>query len=167
MKIEHLSERVSDYKKSIEKVIEKKIVWKTITKDLLLKTLNSITDKYYIGWRVQELNWIGSNEAVNITFDSFPQDLMEKTNQIPSYQFIQGCALIFSQSYNGEVHVIIMFPLIDNIPSDTNTINLGIYDPHELNEKLIVEKVDEFLKEMIKWEIPIEKKQLGFINEDQ
>ena len=165
MKIEHLSERVSDYKKSIEKVIEKKIVWKTITKDLLLKTLSRITNEYDIGWRVQELSWISSNEAVNITFDSFPPELIEKINQIPTYQFILGCALIFSQSYNGEVHIIVLFPILDSSQIDDNTISLGIYDPQEINEKLIIEKVDEFLKEMIKWEIPIEKKKLGFISE--
>ena len=165
MKIQHLEERINDYKVSIEKVVEKKIYWKTTTKNLLLKTLNSIVSQYDIGWRVQELSWISSNEAVNITFDSFPPELIEKTNQIPSYQFIQGCALIFSESYNGEVHVVILFPLIDTNQMDDSTINLGIYDPQEITEKLIIEKVDEFLKEMIKWEIPIEKKQLGFINE--
>jgi len=101
---------------------------------------------------------------VNITFDSFPPELIEKTNQIPSYQFIQGCALVFSQSYNGEIHVIILLPIIDNIQA--SNINLGIYDPQEINEKLIIEKVDEFLKEMINWEIPIEKKQLGFMNHE-
>ena len=29
-------------------------------------------------------------------------------------------------------------------------------------EKLIIEKVDEFLKEMIKWEVPSYKTTLGF-----
>ncbi len=166
MKIQHLEERVKDYKDSIEKVVEKKIHWKTTTKNVLLKTLNSIVNKYDIGWQVQELSWISNNEAVNITFDSFPPELIEKTNEIPSYQFIQGCALIFSQSYNGEVHIIILFPIIDNVQLDNSTIYLGIYDPQEINEKLIIEKVDEFLKEMIKWEIPIERKQLGFIHEN-
>lgn len=166
MKIQHLEERIKDYKASIDKVVDKKIYWKTTTKDILLKTLNSITNTYDIGWRVQELSWIGSNEAINISFDSFPPELIEKTNQIPSYQFVQGCALVFSQSYNGEIHVIILFPIIDNAQIDANTINIGIYDPQEINEKVIIEKVDEFLKEMIKWEIPIEKKQLGFIHEN-
>lgn len=75
--------------------------------------------------------------------------------------------MIFSQSYNGEVHIIILFPILDSSQIDDNTISLGIYDPQEIDEKLIIEKVDEFLKEMIKWEIPIEKKQLGFINQEQ
>ncbi len=166
MKIQHLDERIKDYKDSIEKVVEKKIHWKTITKAILLKTLNAIVNKYDIGWRVQELSWISSNEAVNITFDSFPPEIIERTNQIPSYQFIQGCALVFSQSYNGEIHIIILFPIVDTIPLDDSTINLGIYDPQEINEKLIIKKIDEFLKEMIKWEIPTKNSQLGFVHKN-
>ena len=71
MKIDHLQERVLDYKKSIESVVEKKIVWSTTAKPLLLKILNTIVEKYAIGWKVQELNWIHNNEDVKITFDFF------------------------------------------------------------------------------------------------
>ena len=100
MKVEQLKEHINDYKISIETVVEKKILWKTKTKNLIQSTLNSIVEHYDIGWRVQELNWMQSNEAINITFDSFPPELIEKTNLIPSYQFIQGAALIFSESYS-------------------------------------------------------------------
>ncbi|MFT5861681.1 MAG: hypothetical protein ACI828_000324, partial [Flavobacteriales bacterium] len=39
---------------------------------------------------------------------------------------------------------------------------LGTYPPQEITEKMIVEKVDEFLKEMIRWEVPSLKKKLGY-----
>ena len=162
MKIEHLEERVLDYKKSIETVVDKKTLWKTKIKVLLVKTLTTIVKQYSIGWSVQELHWINNNEAVNITFDSFPQELINCTNEIPTYQFIQGAALVFSQSYNGDVYVFVLFPIIDNMPSENNTIDLGIVNPIDINEKLIVEKVDEFLKEMIKWEVPALKNKLGY-----
>lgn len=162
MKIEYLNERINDYKTSIETVVEKKIVWKNQVKILLSKTLNNIVKKYNIGWCVQELNWIGTNDAVNITLNSFPPELIEKTNQIPEYQFIQGAALVFFQSYNGNVHINILYPLIDQIQIDESSIKLGIYDPNDITEKLIVEMVDEFLKEIIKWEVPSEKRKLGF-----
>jgi len=162
MKIEYLNERINDYKTSIETVVEKKIVWKNQVKILLSKTLNNIVKKYDIGWCVQELNWIGTNDAVNITLNSFPPELIEKTNQIPEYQFIQGAALVFFQSYNGNVHINILYPLIDQIQIDESSIKLGIYDPNDITEKLIVEMVDEFLKEIIKWEVPSEKRKLGF-----
>lgn len=162
MKIEYLDERVADYKSSIEKVVEKKNIWKTTTKPLLLKTLSAITAKYKIGWKVQELNWIHNNEAVNITFDSFPLELLDCTNQIPTYQFIPGGALIFSQTYSGDVYIFVMFPEIEEIVSEKSVVEMGLINPDEITEKSIVEKVDEFLKEMINWELPNKQSKLGY-----
>ena len=162
MKIAHLEERVADYKSSIETVIEKKILWKSKTKDLLLKTLNKIVNQYNIGWRVQELSWINTNEAVNITLDSFPPELIKKTNKIPSYQFIKGGALVFSQSYSGNITIFTLFPYIENTPDISTDTDLEVYTPEAIDEKLIIEKVDEFLKEMIQWEVPAIKNKVGF-----
>ena len=75
MKLEHLDEHINDYKKSIETVVLKKIYWKEHARPILLNTLKAIADKYVIGWTVQELNWIQSNEAINISFDAFPPNL--------------------------------------------------------------------------------------------
>ncbi len=162
MKIEHLEEHINDYKTSIEAVVEKKILWETKTKTLIAKLLKRIAETYNLGWQVQELNWIGNNEAVNITFDSFPPDLIEKTNQIPSFQFIQGGALVFSQSYSGDIYVFILYPIVTEVAPDNSSMDLGVYNPKVINEKLVVEKVDEFLKEMIKWELPTFRSKLGY-----
>ncbi|WP_343328411.1 hypothetical protein [Polaribacter staleyi] len=162
MKIEHLEERINDYKASIKIVVDKKSEWETNTKKLILKTLRNTVKSYNIGWKVQELNWINNNEAVNIIFDSFPAELMDCTNKIPAYQFIQGGALVFSQSYSGDVYVMVLFPYVEQLPIENNSLELGIYGPTEITAKLIIEKVDEFLKEMIKWEVPSYKTQLGF-----
>ncbi|XLS30673.1 hypothetical protein ACJD0Z_07555 [Flavobacteriaceae bacterium M23B6Z8] len=162
MKIAHLEERIEDYKKSIQTVVDKKIRWQQEIRNLIVKTLQSVVSEYPIGWQVQELNWIHSNEAVNITLDSFPPGLIEKTNQIPSYQFIQGGTLLFSQSYSGDIYVMILFPLPDNVPNENDHLELGIYPPDEVDEKLIVEMVDTFLKEMIKWDLPSTRGKVGF-----
>lgn len=162
MKIEHLEERINDYKISIKTVIEKKILWDTETRKLLLKTLKNIVKQYNIGWRIQELSWINTNEAVNITFDSFPPDLIEKTNLIPTYQFIQGGALVFSQSYSGDINIFTLYPLTDTLIDNQTESELSIYSPQDITEKVIIEKVDEFLKEMIDWEVPSIKKKVGF-----
>lgn len=162
MKIEHLEEHVKDYKVSIKTVVDKKTIWQTKTKSLIIETLNAVCKQYDIGWKVQELNWIGTNEAVNITFDSFPKELIDCTNQIPAYQFIQGGALVFSQSYSGDVHTFILFPYVEQISLENSSIELEIHRPEEITKKLIIEKVDEFLKEMIKWEVPSTKNKLGY-----
>jgi len=162
MKIEHLDERVNDYKNSVETVVEKKILWQTKTKSLLKKTLNQIVNAYNIGWRVQELSWFNTNEAVNITFDSFPPELIDKTNKIPAYQFIKGGGLVFSQSYNGDVTIFMLFPVLETIIDTTDDTELATYTPQQIDEKLIIEKVDEFLKKMIHWEVPLVKNKVGF-----
>lgn len=162
MKIEHLEERVNDYRNSIKRVVDKKMLWKTKTKNTLLKTLQVIVKQYNIGWKIQELNWIHNNEAVNITFDSFPPEMMDCTNQIPTYQFLPGGALIFSQSYNGDIYIFMMLPEMENTSQENNVVESGVYEPESITEKLIIEKVDEFLKEIIKWDVPSLKRKVGY-----
>ncbi|ARV07100.1 hypothetical protein BTO04_10555 [Polaribacter sp. SA4-10] len=166
MKIEHLEERVNDYKESIKTVVDKKTLWQSKSKKLIIRTLNKVAKSYNIGWRVQELNWIYNNEAINITFDSFPKDLIDCTNKIPTYQFIQGGALVFSQSYSGDVYVLALFPYVEQLQVENSSLDLGVYNPEEITEKLVIEKVDEFLKEMIKWEVPSYRTKLGFQNKE-
>jgi len=166
MKIEHLEERVNDYKESIKTVVDKKTLWESKSKKLIIRTLNKVAKSYNIGWRVQELNWIYNNEAINITFDSFPKDLIDCTNKIPTYQFIQGGALVFSQSYSGDVYVLALFPYVEQLLVENSSLDLGVYNPEEITEKLVIEKVDEFLKEMIKWEVPSYRTKLGFQNKE-
>ncbi|MEW7289922.1 hypothetical protein [Aquimarina sp. 2304DJ70-9] len=162
MKIEHLEERIIDYTNSIKTVVDKRVLWKNKTKNLLIKTLQAAVKQYDIGWKVQELSWIHNNEAVNITFDSFPPEMIDCTNLIPAYQFLPGGALIFSQAYNGDIYVFMMYPEIENVTHENNVVEFGQYTPESITEKLIVEKVDEFLKEMIKWEVPSLKKKVGY-----
>lgn len=162
MKLEQLEERVNDYRESIKTVVDKKIEQESSTKKLIIKVLKNAAKNYNIGWKVQELNWIYNNEAINITFNSFPSDLIDCTNKVPTYQFIQGGALVFSQSYSGDVYVIVLFPFVDQLQIENSSIELGFYNPAEITEKLIIEKVDEFLKEMIRQEVPSYQTKLGF-----
>lgn len=162
MKTDNLESLVNDYKISIKSVVEKKILWETKTKKLLISTLNTIVKKYDIGWRVQELSWINTNEAVNITFDSFPPELITSTNKIPSYQFIQGGALVFSQSYSGDVNVFILYPFVENLDNRPNEKEPETFTPNSISEALIIDKVEGFLKEMIAWELPTITNKVGF-----
>lgn len=162
MKIEHLEERITDYKNSIEAVVDKKSIWNSELKELILTTLTTIVTRYDIGWKVQELNWIYTNEAVNITFHSFPTQLIDCTNRIPKYQFIPGGSLVFSQTYNGDIFVFILYPYNDSGNAQKDMLEIGTFGPKDISEKFIVEKVDEFLKEMIRWELPNQKSKVGY-----
>nr|AWJ66233.1 hypothetical protein [uncultured bacterium] len=162
MKIEHLEDRVNEYTTSIEAVVVKKELWDPQVKDMLRATLKKVIDRYDIGWRIQELDWLYNNDAINITFEAFPNALLSKTDQCPRYNFIPGGALVFTQSYNGDIYVFITFPQAENMTNGNNPKDLGFYHPKDITEKLIFEKVDEFLKEMTNWELPAVKNKVGF-----
>jgi len=162
MNIEHLEERVNDYRASIKTVIEKKNIWHKTTKKLLKKTLTEIVKKYNIGWCVQELNWMNTNDSININFESFPDEFIEQTSLTPSLQFIKGGALIFTQTYSGDVNVFTLYPYIENSPDNLSDNEIEVYNPQMIDERLIIEKVDEFLKDMINWEVPNVKNKVGF-----
>jgi len=162
MKVEHLEERILDYKHSIETVVAKKTKWNKETKPLLLKTLKLVVSKYAIGWKVQELNWIHNSEAINISFESFPEELMDCTNRIPAFQFIPGGALIFSQTYSGDVYIFVLYPEVEGVSIENNMIEFGMMAPSDITTKVIIEKVDDFLKEMIQWEVPNKRTKVGY-----
>lgn len=166
MKIEHLDERVNEYKNSITTVVEKRLLWKNKTKKLIVNTLKKAEEKYPIGWQVQELHWIHSNEAVNITFESFPPELIELTNQLPTYQFLQGSSLVFTQLHNGDINVLILFAIPErSLPTDEDSEDLGTYSPEAITETFIAEKIDAFLKEIIKNDVPAPVGKMGFSRE--
>lgn len=162
MKVEHLEERILDYRNSIKIVVDKRLYWKEKAKPLLEKTLKSVVDLYDLGWSVQNLKWLQSNEAINITLDSFPPELIDCTNLVPAFQFAAGGALVFSQSFNGDIFVFVLHPDHPQNPVEDKVLELATYNPEDITEKIIVEKVDEFLKEMIRWEVPSIKKRLGY-----
>lgn len=166
MKIEHLEERINEYKNSIKIVVEKRLLWKTKIKNLIATTLKKAEETYPIGWQVQELNWIHSSEAVNITFESFPPDLIELTNQLPTYQFLQGSSLVFTQLHNGDINVLVLFAVPErSIPTEEDSEELGTYSPELVTEAFIAEKIDNFLKEIIKRDVPAPVGKMGFSKE--
>lgn len=107
-------------------MVEKRILWNAQIKPLITKVLKETEETFNIGWRVQDLNWLHTNEAVNITFDSFPPEMIEKTNLIPAFQFLKGGSLVFSQMYNGDVEIFIVFRIIENCNAlDDDIIEFG------------------------------------------
>ncbi len=166
MKIEHLDERVNEYKNSIKTVVEKRLLWKKTTKKLIVNTLKKVESNYPIGWQVQELNWIHSNEAVNITFYSFPPDMIEITRQLHTYQFLKGSSLVFTQLENGDISILILFAIAERtLPSDDDSEDLGTFSPEQITEPMIIEKIDAFLKEVIKKDVSLPGGKVGFSKE--
>ena len=157
-----LKKSVSDYVNSLEKVLEKRKQWRDFTLPLLLKTLNEIQADFDIGWTVQQLDWLMNNSAINITFNTFPSSMIEKMNGAADFEFIKGAALVFSQKYNGDIAVFIVYPA-DLEPITEGDINeIGSFNPNEINENFITNKVAHFLDKIIIQEENVLRRKVGF-----
>jgi hypothetical protein len=157
-----LNKSVDDYLNSLEKVIQKRKLWKAVTCPLILRTLKEIQENYNIGWCIQELDWLLTNKAVNLTFETFPPVLSEKLTDLNDFEFLKGAALVFSQKYNGDIYVFILYPDLAESNAETDLKELGTYDPDRINEDFVMEKVIDFLEEIIVWEGSVIKRKVGF-----
>jgi len=162
MKQKVLDKSINEYVQSLEKVLEKRKLWKEFSLPSLLKTLQGICESHDIGWTVQELNWLWNNKAVNLSIERLPSSMAEKWDIRSDFEFVRGAALVFSQKYNGDVAVFIIYPEVAEPEAENETKELGSYHPGELNSEFITEKVCDFLEAVILWEGNILKQRVGF-----
>jgi hypothetical protein len=162
MKSKPLEKSVSDYVNSLEKVLEKRRMWNEQTRPLLKGALDSLCARYEIGWKVQELDWLWNNKAVNLMLESVPKVLSEKAGGIRDFEFIKGTALVFSQKYNGDISVLVLYPEVGDASNDSDFKELGTYHPGSVNESFVEEKVSDFLEEIMVWEENIIKHKVGY-----
>lgn len=162
MKSKPLDKSVTDYINSLEKVLEKRRMWNEQTRPLLKVVLDGICSRYEIGWKVQELDWLWNNKAVNLMFDSVPKVLSEKAVGVRDFEFIKGSALVFSQKYNGDISALILYPEVGDASTDSDFKELGTYHPGSVNQPFVEEKVSDFLEEIMVWEENIIRHRVGF-----
>ena len=162
MKQKVLEKTVKEYVESLEKVLEKRKLWNEFNLPSLLDNLKGICESHDIGWTVQELNWLWNNKAVNLSVEGLPRSLAEKWGHGAEHEFVKGAALVFSQKYNGDVAVFIIYPEVAESSAENETKDLGICHPGELNSDFITDKVCDFLDEVIVWEGNILKQRVGF-----
>ena len=118
-----------------------------------------------IGWNVQILDWTKNSEGVNITFGPERSGIIEKTESTFKSYIKEGGTIAFSQAYNGDIFVIIIFPFIDKLVSQTDNKLLGKFNPEIISEDFIIKHVSTFLDEMIKWEKSTYGNRVGFKTE--
>ena len=162
MKTPPLEKAVKAYLDSLEKVLEKRKLWNEATRPMLLSTLTGIEQKFSLGWKVQELNWLWNNKAVNLMFDSVPAALSDKADFIHDFEFIRGTALVFSQKYNGDINVMILYPEVSVAGSENEFKELGNFHPKMIDPPFVEQMVSAFLEEILVWEDNAFQHRVGF-----
>ena len=69
---------------------------------------------------------------------------------------------MFSQKYNGDISVFVIYPA-DLEPVTEGDINeIGSFNPNEINENFIINKVTYFLDKIIIQEENVQRRKVGF-----
>jgi hypothetical protein len=161
MKIDDLARKIEEFKSAQDKIDQNRQLWVDTTKPLLIKSLEMIRDKFDLGWDVQIIDEIKNFETVNISLGFKRSGLRISGNKMKSY-LKSGGSLVFSQAYNGDIFVIVMYPFIEELVTEKENKLLGKYDPNTINEEFITDKVVTFIDEMIKWEKATLYNKIGF-----
>jgi hypothetical protein len=162
MKIDDLKTKIEEFNFTQVQIQKNRQIWTDETKTLLINTLNKIAEKFDIGWYVQVMDLDKNSEGVNITFKPTRSGIIRK-NETSMKSFLkEGGTIAFSQAYNGEIFVIILYPFVKDFVSESENKLLGKFNPSLINEDFIVKKVSIFIDEMIKWEKTTYNKKIGF-----
>lgn len=151
-------------KQALNKIDQRRVEW-MVAKTRIINVLNFILKEYDFQWTVQILEELQNLQTVNIKFNSRNSKIVEVKNSSDGKEttkayFKYGGYLAFMQTYNSQVAVLLKYPHIEEWVDEMESKQLGWYDPEEITNNLILEKVNIFLEEMIKWE------NHSFTNED-
>lgn len=163
MKIEDLRKEVDNFKVALQEIVRKRNQWEYETKNKIIETLKAVQQEFDLDWSVFVLEPTRNMEGVNLTFgNSFSGVYTESENGTKNYAKTGG-SLVFSQAYNGDVFILLMYPNIDGLLDKTEPEKmLGKFDPVKIDEVFIYQKVSEFLIEMTDWESSKSSHAVGF-----
>lgn len=162
MKVIDLKSKIDELKEAQETINLKREEWQKSTKPTLIRVLTELKETYKVGWHVQVLDRTRNSEGVNITFGLNHSGISEKTDKSHKYYIKRGGTIVFSQAYNGDIFVIIIYPSVDELVGESENKLLGRFEPKDIQDKFILEKVSIFIDELIKWEKTTYGGQIGF-----
>ncbi len=164
---EKIAGQIADLKTIYSEIDEKRTLWETKVKRLIVKTFKEIKKTVDSNLKVRVNDEIKNLESVVLTFGVLNSGLFIEgkgpTGELPPMVLIKrGGNLAYSQMANARISVFVQMPFIEGIFGDPEDIReIGVFDPGEITRRKIIEHVEFFLEEIIKWERE-EKKLIGF-----
>lgn len=144
-----MNNEIDKYKRCLESISAKRNKWVSDTKSQLLNSLSNIIDQSDMDWHIVVDDKINNLETISLTLKNSNSGLHNKDHH---YEKIGG-SLVYSQTYNGDIKIIINYPKIKNVvETQPSFIVIKIVDPKIIAGGTIRQNVSEFLNEMIRWE---------------
>jgi len=150
---------MNDLKNSIEKYFEacenvkkRRETWNEQTKTSIKKTLEEIKETYKLDAQVQSFSSGKNIGAVNLSLNNQHSGIVQE-NEKSMKAFVKDPGyLVFTQSYNGLIHVIVSLPSIDGIVEKQSGVLLATIEPSECTIDVINKYVVDFFEKITTWE---------------
>jgi hypothetical protein len=161
MDINRIRERANLYIESQQAIEKRRKDWVEHTKPLLLENLKILEKEVALDWSVGTFEHKVNLQSIYLTFPNKESGIPMLKEKGEAQHIKFGGYLCYSQSSNGKVHVWISYPTIEQIKDMEEIKVLGEYDPEAISQEMIVEDVEQFLLEMVRWE-NYHKEAIGF-----
>jgi hypothetical protein len=165
--LEKITGQITKLKAIYREIDEKRDLWERKVKKLIVKTFKEIKKSVDSSLKVRINEDIINLESVVLTFGVLNSGLFIEgkgsAGELPPMVLIKrGGYLAYSQMANARISVFVQMPFIEGIYGDAEDVReIGVFEPGEITRRKIIEHVEFFLDEIIKWERE-EKKLIGF-----
>lgn len=165
--MENLKKLADELVAIYEEVDQYRIFWAENLKPLLIKTFKKVKKSLELNLKIRTNEDIKNLESIRLTFGYLNSGLLiepKKSMQgVPAMVLVKkGGDLVYSQMANGKISAYIHFPYIEGIFGDPGRIlEIGVFLPVDINQELIMEHIEIFLEQIVKWEKE-EKTLIGF-----
>lgn len=165
--MEKLIELATNIKEVYTEIDAYRQEWDANTKTLIQRTFKAVQKKIDLNLKIRIIDSIKNLESIRLTFGFLNSGLLiepKKGKQVPPPMVLikKGGYLSYTQMANGKINVFIHYPYIQDIYGDPERIlEINMYNPKDIQKTLILEHIEKFLEEILKWEKE-EKKLIGF-----
>lgn len=159
--INRIRERANLYLESQEAIDQRRQEWHNKLKPRLLNCLHTLEHEVALDWAVGTFEHKMNLQSVYLSFPNKESGIPMLKEEGKAQHIKFGGYLAYSQSSNGKIQVWISFPTIEEIKEADETKPLGEYEPEDITEDMIVQDVENFLLEMVRWE-NYHKEAIGF-----
>lgn len=167
----HLEEIISkavDYQKAIEQnnviIEDNRKTWNASTNGLIFETFLCVTQNVpNLNWELRRVEAMENLDIIVLGFKNESSGIVGQIQGVLKFFAKISGKLVYSQVYNGEVYVLIDYPYVENHVERQQPKFVGKFRPSDIDKDLILDHINEFLNEMLKWESGT-RKLIGFSN---
>lgn len=148
-----IKQKVKKYQEILENTIQYRKDWDSELKDMIVKTLETISKETGLKADVEVQDKVENMEIIVFNLGRTTSGISEKVDEKLKRPMIKSNgALIYQQLFNGKILIMISLPHIEGYGEPGHPKTIEILRPDELKKPFIYRHIEIFLKDVTDWE---------------